>query len=88
MITSAATNFCLNPVSAGVKVCIDVHNTKAANIMRTLSVAGKSAEFKPNLSMQEIQDLIRDGAARHIAKLATRPSLDEQLATLLTSNGL
>jgi hypothetical protein len=85
---SADTNFWLNPTSAGVKVCIEVHNTKAAGIMRTLGVAGKNAAFKPNLSMQTIQDLIRDGAVRHTAKLATRPSLDEQLAALLTSNGL
>jgi hypothetical protein len=38
--------------------------------------------------MMEIQALIRDGAARHTAKLAARPPLDEQLAALLTSNGL
>ncbi len=85
---SADTNFWLNPNSAGVKTCIEVHNTKAAGIMRTLGVAGKSAAFKSNLSMMEIQALIRDGAARHAAKLAARPPLDEQLAALLTSNGL
>jgi len=81
---SADTNFWLNPTSAGVKV----HNTKAAGIMRTLGVAGKNAGFNPKLMLYEIQDLIRDGAARHAAKLAARPSLDEQLAALLTSNGL
>jgi hypothetical protein len=85
---SAATNFWLNPTSAGVKTCIEVHNTKAAGIMRTLGVAGKNAGFNPKLKLYEIQDLIRGGAARHAAKLATRPSLDEQLAALLTSNGL
>lgn len=85
---SADTNFWLNPASATVKVCIEVHNTKAAGIMRTLGVAGKNTGFNIKSSTMEIQCLIRDGAARHTAKLAARPSLDEQLAALLTSNGL
>jgi energy-coupling factor transporter ATP-binding protein EcfA2 len=66
------SNYWLNPVSAGVKTCIDVHNKKASGIKKVLGVAGTLENYNSSLSMDAIKSIIEPKAASHASKLASR----------------
>jgi hypothetical protein len=66
------SNYWLNPVSAGVKTCIDVHNKKASGIKKVLGVAGALQNFNSSLSIDAIKSIIEPKAASHASKLASR----------------
>ena len=69
------SNYWLNPVSAGVKVCIDVHNKKATGVKKLLSIAGPQANFNTSLTMAAIKSAIESKAVVHAAKLASRDTM-------------
>lgn len=80
------TPYWLNPESVGVDTCIKVHNTKVSGIMRSLNIPNKGFAIKVTKNMDEVMATIRDGAERHAIKLAARPSIQDQMKTLLASN--
>jgi hypothetical protein len=82
------TMFWLNPQSVGVDKCIKVHNAKVSGIMRILNIPNKGYAIKVTTNMDEVMTIIKDGAARHALKLAARPSIQDQMKTLLASNGI
>jgi len=82
------TMYWLNPQSAGVDTCIKVHNAKVSGIMRILNIPNKGYAIKVTTNMDEVMTTIRDGAAQHALKLAARPSIQDQMKTLLASNGI
>ena len=82
------TMFWLNPQSAGVDTCIKVHNAKVSGIMRILNIPNKGYAIKVTPNMDEVMTIIRDGAAQYALTLAARPSIQDQMKTLLSSNGI
>lgn len=66
------SDYWLNPCSASVEICINVHNMKAAGIKSQLGIAGPPLNFDKKLSMHAIRDLIEDRANAHATRLATR----------------
>jgi hypothetical protein len=81
------TMFWLNPQSAGVATCIKVHNAKVDGIMMLLNIPNRGFGIKVTDNMDEVLATITAGAARHAHKLSTRPSIEDQMKTLLRSNG-
>lgn len=69
------SNYWLNPVSASVKVCIDVHNKKATGVKKLLGVAGPLANFNTSLTMAAIKSTIESKAAVYAIKLASRDTM-------------
>jgi hypothetical protein len=65
-----------------------VHNAKVSGIMRILNIPNKGYAIKVTTNMDEVMTIIKDGAARHALKLAARPSIQDQMKTLLASNGI
>jgi hypothetical protein len=69
------SNYWLNPVSAGVKICIDVHNKKASGVKKLLGVGGSLANFNSSLTMVAIKSTIESKAATYAAKLTSRDTM-------------
>jgi hypothetical protein len=65
-----------------------VHNAKVSGIMRILNIPNKGYAIKVTTNMDEVMTTIRDGAAQHALTLATRPSIQDQMKTLLSSNDI
>ena len=84
---TASTNYWLNPVSAGVGTCINVHNKKARGIKQQFGIYGSPCGFNESQTMDSIKALIANGATRHAAKLAARDS-QQDVMDFLTSIGL
>jgi hypothetical protein len=80
---NANTNYWLNPVSAGVKTCIKVHNMKANGIKGTLKVAAGTSKFNENMTMDQIKAVIKDGVERYKKVLETK-NLDVDVVQFLT----
>ena len=59
------TNYWLNPESAGVSVCIKVHNMKAKGIKNILKIKSNPKSFDERLTVEQINNLIKDGKEKY-----------------------
>jgi len=83
-IHTDTTSYWLNPVSAGLNVCIKVHNMKASGIKRISKISQSCKNFSESLSRENLLLQIEDSAKRYAEYLATK-SLDTEIDSLIHS---
>ncbi len=81
-MSSATTDFWLNPFGAGVNKCVEVHLIKAKAVIKT-----KIIDVFPNYAFatkEVILESIKDDADRYIPCLTGNMTLDEQIKKLVS----
>ena len=79
----SGTNYMLNPITSGLKTCLEVHNMKTRGVKGQIQNNKPRDDINVNLSMADIQCKIDDGASRYARYLATR-SMDTDIVTFLS----
>lgn len=77
-------NYWLNPVSAGVEICIKVHNSKAKAIGKLVKIHGV-ANFDEKMSIGQITNLIKTKSDQYKEYLKTR-NLDTEIENMISTN--
>ena len=78
------TNYWLNPVSAGVEICIKVHNSKASGVANLLGIK-KTNNFNQKLNKKLILDQIKSKSDNY-KKILNGKNLDVEINKFIDDN--